>query len=225
MTEPVVRESTDRETDEPRPIGTFATAIIAVYLVLIVLGLLFVLVCFWPNGGTGWNQRATPCDFDLLWIVAVAGALGSSIHALRSFYWYVGHGKLVWRWLAMYILLPFGGATLGLVFYLVIRGGFFTPGTASDSNVTSPYGFAALAALVGLFSEQAMLKLKEVAETLFKPPAPGSDSAPQEPNPPNAAVDEKKATDDAAKPPAPASDKAAEETTPSQDVSKKNDEP
>ena len=41
-------------------------------------------------------------------------------------------------------------------------------------------GGGALAALVGLFSEQAVLKLKKVAETVLEPPAPGEDAKPQE---------------------------------------------
>jgi hypothetical protein len=35
-------------------------------------------------------------------------------------------------------------------------------------------------ALVGMFSEQAVLKLKEVAETLLAKPEPGEDAVPQE---------------------------------------------
>ena len=114
----------------------------------------------------------------MILIVALAGALGALVHALRSFYWYVGHRMMVWSWLSMYILLPFVGTTLGLLFYLVIRGGFFS--TSAESDVTSPFGFAALAGLVGLFSEQAILKLKQVAEILLSKAPKGEESIPQE---------------------------------------------
>ena len=77
----------------------------------------------------------------------------------------------------MYILLPFVGASLGLVFYLVIRAGFFPPQASVDQ--TSPFGFAALAGLVGLFSQQAVLKLKDVAETLLTKAEQGEDFKPQ----------------------------------------------
>ena len=97
--------------------------------------------------------------------MAIAGALGSLVHALRSLYWYVGHGELVLRWVPKYFLLPFEGAILGLVFYLVVRGGFLSlQATGKDIN---PFAFAALAGLVGLFSEQALEKLKKVSETLW----------------------------------------------------------
>ena len=55
---------------------------------------------------------------------------------------------------------------LALVFYFVIRGGFLTTsGGAKDIN---PYGIAALAGLVGMFSKQATDKLSEVFGTLFR---------------------------------------------------------
>jgi hypothetical protein len=78
----------------------------------------------------------------------------------------------------MYVLLPFVGSTLGLVFYFVIRGGFFSPEATIEQ--TSPFGFAGLGALVGMFSEQAVLKLKEVAEILLAKPSVGKDPVPQE---------------------------------------------
>lgn len=76
------------------------------------------------------------------------------------------------------MLLPFTGAMLAVIFYLVVRGGFFSPQASTET--TSPFGFAALSALVGLFSPQATLKLKEVAETIFTRPGAGTDHKPQQ---------------------------------------------
>ena len=114
----------------------------------------------------------------LLLIVILAGALGSLVHTVRSVFWYVGNRLLKWSWVPKYILQPFAGCALAVIFYVVVRGGFFSPQTTFEN--TSPFGFAALAALVGLFSEQAVLKLKKVAETVLEPPAPGADAKPQE---------------------------------------------
>jgi hypothetical protein len=113
----------------------------------------------------------------LLWIVMLAGALGSLVHALRSVSWYVGNRNLVWSWMGKYLLIPFSGSALAVVFYFVIRGGFFSP--QSGFSQTSPFGFAAMAALVGLFSEPAVMKLKLVAETVFTAPGQGANSTPQ----------------------------------------------
>ena len=78
---------------------------------------------------------------------------------------YVGTRYLRWSWIPFNFLLPVVGALGGTVFYLVFRGGLFsTTTTATDAN---PFGFAAVAALVGLFSEQAIEKLRHIAKEMF----------------------------------------------------------
>lgn len=168
-----------------------------------------------PSASPGASPQPTPRTFvflgqqfklwdeqQLILLVLLAGALGSILHSLRSVYWYIGNRSLVRSWLAMYIVLPFAGATLALIFYLVVRGGFFSP--QSSFKETSPFGFAAFAALIGMFSPQAVLKLREVAETLLSKPQPGANAKPQEtmnpgavPTPPTA---------DENKPPTPPAD-------------------
>jgi len=178
-------------------VGTWGIILLTVYLVAFSILLLYSLMQFWPprcetpaptQSGLS-AQCVSPATFGrwtflisdevrLLLLVAMAGALGSLVHALRSVYWYVGNRELVRSWLVKYILLPFVGATIALIFYFVIRGGFFSP--QATVQQTSPYSFVALASLVGLFSEQAVLKLKDVFETLFTKPKAGADSKPQE---------------------------------------------
>jgi hypothetical protein len=98
----------------------------------------------------------------LLILVLLAGGLGASLHALRSFYTYVGTRKLVWSWVAMYLLLPLVGATMALLFYLIVGAGLL-PLAGTEPG----YGVIGVAALVGLFSSQALEKLKRVAEGVF----------------------------------------------------------
>jgi hypothetical protein len=129
----------------------------------------------------GWQFKVWD-EQRLLLLVLLAGALGSILHDLRSVYWYVGNRTLVKSWMAMFVVLPFAGATLALIFYLVVRGGFFSP--QSSFKETSPFGFAAFAALIGMFSPQAVLKLKEVAETLLTKPGAGANAQPQPAAPP-----------------------------------------
>ncbi len=114
----------------------------------------------------------TSLDERLIFLVIVAGALGSYIHAATSFADYVGNRKLANSWLWWYILRPFIGVALALVFYFVVRAGFLTGG-AGDVN---PYGVATLGALAGMFSKQATDKLEEVFTTIFRP-APGKGDA------------------------------------------------
>ena len=105
----------------------------------------------------------------LFLIVMLCGSMGSLLHALRSFYWYTGNRALKWSWAGMYVTLPFAGALIAMVFYLIIRGGL----ASTAPNVTSAYGYAALGTLVGLFSEQAILQLKQIAEKILAKPEPG----------------------------------------------------
>lgn len=132
----------------------------------------------------GWFKANIYAETRLLLLVMLAGALGSLMHSLRSLYWYTGNRMMVWSWVGFYLLLPFTGAILSVIFYFVVRGGFFSP-QASFEN-TSPFGFAALSALVGLFSPQATLKLKEVAETIFTKPESGADASAQGSSAPHA---------------------------------------
>lgn len=107
----------------------------------------------------------------LLLIVLLAGALGAYIHATTSFIDYVGNRKLSGNWVWWYLLRPFIGSALALIFYFVVRGGFISPNSGGDAM--NPFGIAALAGLVGMFSQQATDKLSEVFKTLFRT-APGA---------------------------------------------------
>ena len=108
-------------------------------------------------------------------IVLLAGALGGMVHTLRSLYWYVGNRNLRYSWLLMYATLPITGAALALIAYVVLRGGLTT--TFASSEDISPFGIAAVAALVGLFSRETAEKLKSVFETLLAPAERGKDQA------------------------------------------------
>jgi hypothetical protein len=99
-------------------------------------------------------------------IVLLTGALGSYVHATTSFVTFVGNRSLVSSWTWWYILRPFIGASLALIFYFVIRGGLFSPG--ADASKVSIFGIAAISGMVGMFSKQATDKLKELFDNLFK---------------------------------------------------------
>jgi hypothetical protein len=156
---------------------------IGVYLVGLAGLALYAIVALWPNAGASGAEAPGPTflvwpftrgsEQAVLLLVFFAGVLGALIHALRSFYWYVGHRKLIASWVAMYLLLPLVGGALGFLFYLVFRGGLLQGTATGDVN---PIGFAAVSGLVGMFSEQAIRKLKDVAETLFAKLEPGKDS-------------------------------------------------
>ncbi|HZI87445.1 MAG TPA: IPT/TIG domain-containing protein, partial [Pyrinomonadaceae bacterium] len=121
-------------------------------------------------------------ETDLFSLVVFAGALGGALHGLRSLYWYVGLRNLLKSWTLMYVLLPFTGATIAVIFYAVISAGFLPVQASKNISVAT----IAIAALVGLFSQQAAVKLKDIADAFFTKPAPGppSESKPQGSVPP-----------------------------------------
>jgi hypothetical protein len=165
----------------------------ALLLVLLAVALVTVLVQAWPPGPRlspdgrfaftpdtvsvrlfGWSPTVSR-EASLFIVVMAAGALGAVVHGLRSLYWYVGNRTLRRSWLMMYLFLPFIGALFGLMVYLVLRGGLTSPtGGSSDVN---PYGVTAIAALVGLFSQETAEKLRAVFATLLAQPQAGRDQA------------------------------------------------
>jgi hypothetical protein len=155
-------------------------AVLGVGLALISVLFLYLVYEFWPRVGAD-AQGVIPdsdihlfgavtfkvtAEVRLILLAIIAGALGSFIHAATSFVDYVGERKFLSSWIWWYLLRPFIGATLALIFYFVVRAGFFA--TSANASSVSPFGTAATAALVGMFSKQAIDKLRELFDTLFK---------------------------------------------------------
>jgi hypothetical protein len=109
-------------------------------------------------------------EIDLLWLVLLAGCLGAFLHMGQSFSDYVGNRTIKSQWAWWYYFRPFIGAGLALVFYAAMRGGFMAIATGSNAKASelNPFGLVAVAALVGMFSRAATMKLGEVFDTLFK---------------------------------------------------------
>jgi len=169
--------STKQESEQESGIGRGFVPrgwIIALTLGMLALGavVLYSLWALWPNGKgqeqtvTFFGAHFTISSEQIFFVmVALSGTLGGLVHTVRSFSMYVGTRSLRWSWIPFNLLLPVVGALGGTVFYLVFRGGLFSSST--QATAANPYGFAAVAALVGLFSEQAMEKLKQIAQEMF----------------------------------------------------------
>ena len=159
-------------------------------LMLLAIALAYLFACVWPSTfgpttaggqpvaialiGTS-ASLTTTADVQLLLLVMVTGALGSFLHTATSFADFVGNEKLARSWLWWYLLKPFIGMGLAVIFYLVIRGGFLSAGT--EAGKVNIYGIAALAGMTGMFSKQATDKLGEVFTTLFQTrPGEGDDA-------------------------------------------------
>ena len=150
--------------------------VLGLYLLLLNLALLCILIRVWPDVlpptdvrmallPGGMLEFQLPVETRYFLIVSVAGALGSYIHLGTSFVDFVGNRRLALSWGWWYILRPFIGSTLALIIYCVLRGGLITGSTGARD--LSPFGFAAIAGMAGMFSKQATDKLKEVFDNLF----------------------------------------------------------
>ena len=169
-----------------RVIGALCFGVTVVGVVL-----LYTLWTFWPDTAVaaksapsrsiewfGWHSTIRR-EADFFLVVGLAGTLGGLIHTIRSLSWYVGNRRLRWSWVPWLLMLPVIGALGGTVFYLVLRAGLFSPSTSVDT--ASPFGFAAVAVLVGLFSEQALEKLRDVAGNIFAANPVGEDHVGSQP--------------------------------------------
>jgi hypothetical protein len=159
------------------------------YLVL-ALFFFYLLITAWPVHETVadkttfkvFNIFGIWCHWaperQMLFLVMVAGALGSLTHTWTSFGDYVGNSELSTNWIWFLVLrIPIGMA-LAVLFYFIIRGGLLiptvpnvqAPNTANIHDATAllnPYSIAAFSALAGMFSKQATDKLAAVFDVVF----------------------------------------------------------
>ena len=157
---------------KPVPPSAAVTNAIGVVLILLIPVLLWALVTFWPGdapSGEGqaalvsilWGRFEVDRDVSFFAVAAIAGALGSYIHAATSFSAFVGNEQLGRTWVWWYLLRIPIGAALGVIFALFLRAGFL------GGKETTPYVVAALGALSGMFSRQAIDKMKELFDMFF----------------------------------------------------------
>jgi hypothetical protein len=123
-----------------------------------------------------YGHMSGPTEGTILTMVVLWGALGGSLHLLRSLAAFVGNRQLVRSWILHYFTLPFIGGALAAIVYLLLRVGLVSPSSTTGDgsaianlNVVAIYGFAAMS---GLFAKAASDKLAELFGTLFRTTAP-----------------------------------------------------
>lgn len=109
-------------------------------------------------------------------VVFFAGMLGAMIRAAYSFTNHLGLGDFSFKWTWYYMLLPFIGGALSLAIYFVLRGGFYGASFGKGLSLNI-YSFAAFSALTGLFTANALEKLRLVAVTLLADVPPKVDNS------------------------------------------------
>ena len=172
-----------------RYVTRFGALVFGSILLFVGLGLLATIVDLWPTVDESSKKRArhpeTAALFfgikdvsvdkgtGLILLAMFMGALGGFVHAATSFTTYLGNRTLRMSWMWWYWLRIPLGAALALAFYFVLRAGLVNvQGEAEQINAA---GTAAFAFLAGLFSKQAIDKLRELFDTLFASDSDGRD--------------------------------------------------
>jgi hypothetical protein len=96
--------------------------------------------------------------------VLAAGITGGAVFSLRSHTIHVARRTHDHSWGLWNLSRPFLGGALAVIFFFLIRAGFVQNG---EVGALRPEGFIALAALVGLFTDQAWARMRMVAESVF----------------------------------------------------------
>lgn len=104
-------------------------------------------------------------ELTFLLIALLAGVLGGSAGGLSSLMDFRGERRLFRSWTLWYFSQPLVAGMVAIIFYIVVRAGFFSTDTYPQS--VNVFGIAAFSALVGLFTDDATTKLSEVFKTMF----------------------------------------------------------
>ncbi len=139
---------------------------------------IWFLVSVWPPANVTLNVTrtvsiiGTGVSFSLgpesLLVVAmlISGVIGACVFSVFAISLHLGHYKDFDKsWTAWYLLRPFIGAGLALIVSFMVRSGTLTVGSGSSS--LNLVGLSGVGALAGVFAEQALRKLNEVADSLF----------------------------------------------------------
>ncbi len=115
-------------------------------------------------------------------LIMSLGALGAHVQALISFADYIGNRQFRKSWTFFYVKRPFVGATIALLTFAALRGGFADGGVSDTLRSGGLWGTIAISLIAGLFSRQAMDKIGKVFDVVFAggrmPRKDGLDPAP-----------------------------------------------
>ena len=163
---------------------TFNDKLLAAVLVLYTMTLfalsLLAIVSVWPktsaqmvlNSTKSMNVTIIPHytysvgpEVGLISVMMLAGMIGACIYSLYAISLHLGsYEDFNMTWTAWYLTRPWIGSGLAFGVYILIRGGILTMGSISSVSLLGLTGFAIL---TGLFTEQVMHKLNDLADTLF----------------------------------------------------------
>lgn len=147
-----------------RQASAWTVVAVTLYLVVVAAVAVGALLRYWPDPEAGAAGLLNEPNIRLFVIVMAMGVIGGFVHAATSLATYAGNRRFYKSWVLWMVLRPPIGLTLALIVYLVLLGGL----VQGDEDSLRKPGVAAIAGLAGMFSKQAIDKLREVFDNLFK---------------------------------------------------------
>lgn len=129
-----------------------------------------------PKGKQGYldmflHLQSKNKEVRLVSVSALFGLLGACISGIMSVLtrkiWTTPKYGTSWRLVYIYFARPWIGISVALVTYITLRAGLLNIGNAADVQIISDYGIAGISALVGLMSDEMIVRLKDVFRTFF----------------------------------------------------------
>lgn len=101
-------------------------------------------------------------------LAGLGGLLGGLLQDAKFFYKSVGDGNWIWDKSWWRLLTPVMASAMGFSVYLIFRAGTFMSSTGAVEGKEDYYSYG-IGFLVGLFADNALQKLRDIAYTLFGP--------------------------------------------------------
>ncbi len=116
-----------------------------------------------------WTTEDFAEGLRIMSVTALAGGLGSCVATILGFLLHACEKKdFDAAYSAWYVGRPLLGLLLGFIFYFVVKGGFLILAMDGADMELNDAGMAAIGSLVGMFSKNAVEKLRELFNTLFQ---------------------------------------------------------
>jgi len=122
-----------------------------------------------------WDESfgVRPRESVVLVTVMAMGALGGCLRLICSFVKYIGNRQLKRSWLTFYLAMPYEGAIIAMLIYMLLRVGIVSlpAGEGSETQSRILFSIYAFSGLSGLFARNAVDKLAEIFKIIFQTPA------------------------------------------------------
>jgi hypothetical protein len=135
--------------------------LIGLWAILGIAGMLVLVTMFFRPSFPGQSDSQ-------LGLVCTLGALGGFLSCVQSLGLYVGNRQFLRSWTMYYVLFPLKGAGLALVVYFFLQTRVITFNVGEHPSEFGLAGYCLVAALTGLFSNQAIEMLAGLFSIIFQ---------------------------------------------------------